>query len=96
MEVSIDEARDEAGPSFFTSLIAGGIAGTSVDVALFPIDTVKVRCTRYWRTNDPLVVELTFRQLSTGDDLILRSTVYQRRSSWRKRERSTFNRQMYR
>jgi solute carrier family 25 S-adenosylmethionine transporter 26 len=37
-------------PSFFTistpflhALIAGGIAGTSVDVALFPIDTLKTR-----------------------------------------------------
>jgi hypothetical protein len=28
--------------SFLTSLVAGGIAGTSVDVALFPIDTIKV------------------------------------------------------
>ena len=27
---------------FATALIAGGIAGTSVDVALFPIDTIKV------------------------------------------------------
>lgn len=29
--------------SFVTSLIAGGLAGTSVDVALFPIDTLKTR-----------------------------------------------------
>lgn len=29
--------------SFFTSLVAGGLAGTSVDVALFPIDTIKTR-----------------------------------------------------
>mmetsp|Transcript_1602 Transcript_1602/g.3945 ORF Transcript_1602/g.3945 Transcript_1602/m.3945 type:complete len:114 (-) Transcript_1602:898-1239(-) len=29
--------------SFVTSLIAGGFAGTSVDVALFPIDTIKTR-----------------------------------------------------
>jgi len=28
---------------FFVSLIAGGLAGTSVDVALFPIDTIKTR-----------------------------------------------------
>ncbi|KAL7430196.1 hypothetical protein ACHAXH_003483 [Discostella pseudostelligera] len=28
---------------FLTSLIAGGLAGTSVDVALFPIDTLKTR-----------------------------------------------------
>jgi solute carrier family 25 S-adenosylmethionine transporter 26 len=30
-------------PSFITSLVAGGIAGTTVDVALFPIDTLKTR-----------------------------------------------------
>ena len=28
---------------FLVSLIAGGMAGTSVDVALFPIDTIKTR-----------------------------------------------------
>ncbi|XP_066967874.1 mitochondrial S-adenosylmethionine carrier protein [Macrobrachium rosenbergii] len=30
-------------PSFSVSLIAGGIAGTAVDVALFPLDTIKTR-----------------------------------------------------
>ena len=30
-------------PSYLTSLISGGIAGTSVDVALFPLDTIKTR-----------------------------------------------------
>jgi hypothetical protein len=30
-------------PSFMTALLAGGMAGTSVDVALFPIDTLKTR-----------------------------------------------------
>jgi hypothetical protein len=30
-------------PSFMTALVAGGLAGTSVDVALFPIDTLKTR-----------------------------------------------------
>lgn len=29
--------------SFWTALVAGGCAGTSVDVALFPIDTLKTR-----------------------------------------------------
>jgi solute carrier family 25 S-adenosylmethionine transporter 26 len=29
--------------SFLNSLIAGGLAGTTVDVALFPIDTIKTR-----------------------------------------------------
>lgn len=29
--------------SFATALVAGGIAGTSVDMALYPIDTIKVR-----------------------------------------------------
>mmetsp|Transcript_380 Transcript_380/g.589 ORF Transcript_380/g.589 Transcript_380/m.589 type:complete len:96 (-) Transcript_380:2217-2504(-) len=28
---------------FLTSLIAGGMAGTTVDLALFPIDTLKTR-----------------------------------------------------
>ena len=30
-------------PAFLTALVAGGLAGTSVDVALFPIDTLKTR-----------------------------------------------------
>ncbi|KAK8407225.1 hypothetical protein O3P69_002051 [Scylla paramamosain] len=30
-------------PSFVTSLMAGGMAGTAVDVALFPLDTLKTR-----------------------------------------------------
>jgi solute carrier family 25 (mitochondrial S-adenosylmethionine transporter), member 26 len=34
---------DVKAPSFLTALIAGGLAGTSVDVALFPIDTLKTR-----------------------------------------------------
>jgi hypothetical protein len=29
--------------SFLTALLAGGCAGTSVDVALFPLDTIKTR-----------------------------------------------------
>ena len=29
--------------SFLTNLVAGGCAGTAVDVALFPIDTIKTR-----------------------------------------------------
>jgi solute carrier family 25 S-adenosylmethionine transporter 26 len=29
--------------SFATALVAGGLAGTSVDLALFPIDTLKTR-----------------------------------------------------
>jgi len=32
-----------AATSFVTALVAGGLAGTSVDVALFPIDTLKTR-----------------------------------------------------
>ena len=28
---------------FFRNMIAGGLAGTSVDVTLFPIDTIKTR-----------------------------------------------------
>ncbi|XP_054921790.1 mitochondrial S-adenosylmethionine carrier protein-like isoform X4 [Dermacentor andersoni] len=30
-------------PSFFASLVAGAIAGTTVDVVLFPLDTLKTR-----------------------------------------------------
>lgn len=30
-------------PTFLTSLISGGVAGTAVDVALFPLDTIKTR-----------------------------------------------------
>ena len=30
-------------PSWTSSLLAGGLAGTSVDVALFPLDTIKTR-----------------------------------------------------
>eukprot|EP00934_Nitzschia_sp_Nitz4_P005956 Nitzschia sp. Nitz4//scaffold24_size164493//12274//13219//NITZ4_002305-RA/size164493-snap-gene-0.0-mRNA-1//1//CDS//3329544045//5946//frame0 len=36
-------AQSPNSPSFFTALVAGGMAGTSVDVALFPIDTLKTR-----------------------------------------------------
>ena len=39
--VTADAATVE--PSFVTALVAGGMAGTSVDVALFPIDTLKTR-----------------------------------------------------
>ncbi|KIY46012.1 mitochondrial carrier [Fistulina hepatica ATCC 64428] len=30
-------------PTFFQSLVAGGVAGTSVDILFFPIDTIKTR-----------------------------------------------------
>ncbi len=30
-------------PSFFTAMVPSGLAGTSVDVALFLIDTLKTR-----------------------------------------------------
>jgi len=30
-------------PTFLTSLVAGGMAGTAVDVSLFPLDTIKTR-----------------------------------------------------
>ena len=36
-------ASEERHTPFLTSLIAGGLAGTSVDLALFPIDTLKTR-----------------------------------------------------
>ena len=37
-------AADNPSPtSFLTALLSGGIAGTSVDVALYPLDTIKTR-----------------------------------------------------
>ena len=30
-------------PSFTTSLVSGGLAGTAVDISLFPLDTIKTR-----------------------------------------------------
>ena len=38
-----DDHNHCTNPSFLTALVAGGMAGTSVDVALYPIDTIKVR-----------------------------------------------------
>lgn len=38
-----DKGDSVAATSFATALVAGGLAGTSVDVALFPIDTLKTR-----------------------------------------------------
>lgn len=37
------EGMTRADPSFVTALLAGGSAGTAVDVVLFPLDTVKTR-----------------------------------------------------
>jgi solute carrier family 25 S-adenosylmethionine transporter 26 len=39
----MQESHPGAATSFLVSLIAGGLAGTSVDVALYPIDTIKTR-----------------------------------------------------
>ena len=41
--VPVTNTSTSTSPSFPTALIAGGLAGTSVDVALFPIDTLKTR-----------------------------------------------------
>jgi solute carrier family 25 S-adenosylmethionine transporter 26 len=41
--VPVPVSNTSTSPSFTTALIAGGLAGTSVDVALFPIDTLKTR-----------------------------------------------------
>jgi len=35
--------KDAATVSFWKALVSGGIAGTTVDVALFPLDTIKTR-----------------------------------------------------
>lgn len=41
--VTSSSALSDIHTSFVTALVAGGMAGTSVDVALFPIDTLKTR-----------------------------------------------------
>eukprot|EP01038_Epipyxis_sp_PR26KG_P006219 gene6219-8571_t len=41
-EMDLD-SNSQSKPSFIKSLISGGIAGTTVDVALFPLDTIKTR-----------------------------------------------------
>lgn len=42
--MEVEKVKLNTGPSiYWTSLIAGGIAGLCVDLALFPIDTVKTR-----------------------------------------------------
>jgi solute carrier family 25 (mitochondrial S-adenosylmethionine transporter), member 26 len=43
MDGIIESSYVATAPSFLTALVAGGVAGTSVDVALFPIDTLKTR-----------------------------------------------------
>jgi solute carrier family 25 S-adenosylmethionine transporter 26 len=42
-DMSNTAAPEKADVKFLTALICGGLAGTSVDVALFPIDTLKTR-----------------------------------------------------
>lgn len=42
-QIASKSGRNERHTPFLTSLVAGGLAGTSVDVALFPIDTLKTR-----------------------------------------------------
>jgi hypothetical protein len=39
----MSEPAQAQAPQFHVSLIAGGLAGTTVDVALFPLDTLKTR-----------------------------------------------------
>lgn len=36
-------ASIERAPSFTVSLLSGALAGTTVDVALYPMDTIKTR-----------------------------------------------------
>jgi solute carrier family 25 S-adenosylmethionine transporter 26 len=42
-DAALSEQTPKQPPNFLTALVAGGLAGTSVDVALFPIDTLKTR-----------------------------------------------------
>ena len=44
--MGVDDTKDgnsDVATSFANALVAGGLAGTSVDVTLFPIDTLKTR-----------------------------------------------------
>jgi Mitochondrial carrier protein len=41
--IKMDGGDKKSEPSFLLSLVCGGIAGTTVDVALFPLDTIKTR-----------------------------------------------------
>ena len=42
--ISTEMVESKSGePSFLVSLISGGVAGTTVDVALYPLDTIKTR-----------------------------------------------------
>ncbi|XP_077996102.1 mitochondrial S-adenosylmethionine carrier protein-like [Glandiceps talaboti] len=43
MEIEQSEMQEEKPTNFTVALMAGGVAGTAVDIALFPIDTVKTR-----------------------------------------------------
>ena len=50
--IRISEMGEKATTSWSVALAAGGAAGTSVDVALFPLDTVKTRLQSdagFWR-----------------------------------------------
>jgi solute carrier family 25 S-adenosylmethionine transporter 26 len=61
--MEIDKAKVNFGPSiYWTSLIAGGVAGLFVDISLFPIDTIKTRLQSengFWRSGG-------FRQIYKG------------------------------
>ena len=39
----MNDSENKGGRKFWISLISGGIAGTTVDVALYPLDTIKTR-----------------------------------------------------
>ena len=54
---------EEKKVSFIISLISGGIAGTTVDVALFPLDTIK---TRMQTNNDTFIHAIVKKQLFKG------------------------------
>ena len=43
MSASHDANNEERSTPFHISLISGGLAGTTVDVTLYPLDTLKTR-----------------------------------------------------
>lgn len=43
LQTELDNQPEKIETPFWKNLIAGGVAGTTVDVGLYPIDTIKTR-----------------------------------------------------
>ena len=49
--------------SFLTSLVSGGLAGTAVDISLFPLDTIKTRL----QSKQGFIAAGGFRNIYSGE-----------------------------